>query len=124
MYELTVRGKFSAAHALRGYPGDCARVHGHNWSVEIVVTAKTVDQNGLAVDFRNLKDVLNDSLSLLDHQYINDVPPFDKINPSSENIAEWLYKRVSAEVETFGVRLSRVSVGENDSCSVSYDGIE
>ena len=122
MYELTVRGKFSAAHALREYAGDCARMHGHNWSVEIVVRAESLGPDGLAVDFRDLKSVLDETLSQLDHRYINEVPPFDEINPSSEHIAKWLFERMSAELDGLGVRLARVRVGENDTCSVSYDG--
>lgn len=122
MYELRVRGTFSAAHALRGYAGNCSRVHGHNWSVEMVVRAESVGPDGLAVDFRDLKSVLNDTLSQLDHMYINEVKPFDEINPSSEHIAKWLFERMAARVDGQGVRLSRVRVGENDTCSVSYDG--
>ena len=122
MYELTVRGKFSAAHALREYAGDCARMHGHNWSIEIVVRAETLAPDGLAVDFRDLKSALDETLSQLDHRYINEVPPFDKINPSSEHIAKWLFERMSAKLDALGVRLARVRVGENDTCSVSYDG--
>lgn len=122
MYELTVRGKFSAAHALRGYAGDCARMHGHNWSVEIVVCAETLGPDGLAVDFRDLKSALDEAVSQLDHRYINEVPPFDEINPSSEHIAKWLFEDMSAKVDGLGVRLAGVRVGENDTCSVSYDG--
>jgi 6-pyruvoyltetrahydropterin/6-carboxytetrahydropterin synthase len=120
MYELTVRDTFSAAHALRDYDGDCANMHGHNWSVDMVVRAETLGPNGLAADFRDLKSVLHDVLSELDHKLINEVVPFDEINPSSEHIAKWLFERMSAVVEGFGVRLAAIRVGENENCSVSY----
>jgi len=122
MYELTVEETFSAAHALRGYAGNCANLHGHNWTVELVVRAERLAPTGLAVDFRDMKSVLRETLNGLDHTNLNEVPPFDEISPSSENIARWLFERLSPAIEQFGGRLARVRVAESDDCSVSYDG--
>jgi len=123
MYELTVKSEFSAAHALRGYDGNCANVHGHNWSVELNVRAETLTPVGLAVDFRKLKSILRETLAELDHRNLNEIPPFDELSPSSENVAKWLFERMAPAVERLGGRLAAVRVAENDDCSVSYDGI-
>jgi len=123
MYELTVKSEFSAAHALRGYEGNCANVHGHNWSVELTVRSETLTPIGLAVDFRELKSVLRETLVELDHRNLNEIPPFDQLSPSSENIAKWLFDRMAPAVERLAGQLAAVRVAENDNCSVSYDGI-
>jgi len=123
MYELTVKSEFSAAHRLRGYQGDCANLHGHNWTVELVVRAETLSPIGLAVDFRELKSALRETLADLDHKNLSELPPFDEISPSSEHIAEWLFEQMAPAVEQLGGRLAAVRVAETDDCSVSYDGI-
>ena len=123
MYELTVKSEFSAAHALRGYEGNCANVHGHNWKVELAVQADMLTPTGLAVDFRELKSVLSETLANLDHKNLSEIPPFDQLSPSSENIAKWLFEQMAPAVERLGGRLAAVNVAENDDCSVSYDGI-
>jgi len=123
MYELTVKGKFSAAHALRGYDGNCANVHGHNWGVEMVVRAENVTSVGLTIDFRRLKSVLHETLAELDHKNLSEIPPFDGLSPSSENIARWLFEKLEPVVGPLGGRLAEIRVAEGDDCSVSYDGI-
>ena len=122
MFTLAVKSKFSAAHALRDYDGDCANLHGHNWTIEMVVGSDSVSETGLAADFRDLKAVLQDILTELDHTNLNNVPPFDKLSPSSENIARWLFEKLSRPVEELGVLLKGIRVSENDECSVTYDG--
>jgi 6-pyruvoyltetrahydropterin/6-carboxytetrahydropterin synthase len=91
MYEVSVREHFDAAHALRGYKGKCENLHGHRFEVEVTLRTEGLDDIGLAYDFTDLKKHLRDLLARLDHTSLNDVPPFDRINPSSENIAATIY---------------------------------
>ena len=84
MYEITVAGSFSSAHALTGYKGDCERLHGHNWTVEVCMCSKKLDKAGMVIDFQQIKEVI----SMLDHTKLND--RFTKCNPTAENIAEWI----------------------------------
>ena len=81
VYTLTVRTSFAAAHRLRGYEGDCENLHGHNWMVEVTVATEVLDARGIAVDFRAMKNALSRLLARLDHRYVNEVPPFDALNP-------------------------------------------
>jgi len=106
MYELTVKSHFDAAHALRGYPGECRKLHGHTWDVEVTVAGETLDEIGIVYDFKSLKDDLNAVLDAYDHAYLNDVPPFDTLTPTAENLARVIYESLSASVDP------RVSVVE------------
>ena len=120
MYEVTVKTQFSAAHRLRGYDGKFENLHGHNWLAIGSVQANELDAMGVGVDFVMLKDKMNDILSKLDYKNINDVPPFDKLNPSAENIAKWLYDELSQAINTAKVRVTRVEVKEFENCGASY----
>jgi len=120
MYDISVVTDFSAAHSLRGYDGKCANVHGHNWRVHVTVRAKETGADGIAIDFRDLKRLTNEVLGRLDHTHINEVEPFDKINPTSENIARWLYEQLEPKLTSSHVKLVRVDVQENDTSRVSY----
>ena len=94
-WKLTVRSEFCAAHALRHYQGKCEHLHGHNYAVEVVVKGYTLSQDTeLLMDFGDLKGLLKQALEPLDHAYINDVPPFDAVNPSSENLARYIWNPV------------------------------
>ena len=119
-YELMIKTDFAAAHSLRGYPGDCARLHGHNWHVELYVACETLDDIGLAVDYKILKRELKAVLADWDHYNLNDLPPFDTINPSSENVARVLYERMSARLDDERVRVSRIGIGETCTAKVIY----
>ncbi len=119
MYELTVEGGFSAAHVMRGHPGACARFHGHNYRVLLGVEGEKLDETGMLVDFAELKAVFNGILDELDHRNLNEIPPFDTINPSSENLARHLFERLS-EAFKGRVRVSRVTVYESATNSVTY----
>jgi 6-pyruvoyltetrahydropterin/6-carboxytetrahydropterin synthase len=92
MYEVSVQHHFDAAHYLRGYQGKCEKVHGHRFQVAVNVRAEEVDSIGLTYDFAKLKQHLKEVLNRFDHTLLNEIPPFDKLNPSSENIAATIYK--------------------------------
>jgi 6-pyruvoyltetrahydropterin/6-carboxytetrahydropterin synthase len=112
LYTLTVKADFAAAHRLREYDGNCERLHGHNWLVEVSVASETLDANGIAVDFRVIKGALHEVLATLDHAYLNDIRPFSEINPSSENIARHIFEEMEIRVPA-PVVVSRVTVWES-----------
>ena len=119
MYQVSVEHHFDAAHFLREYHGKCENLHGHRFGVIVTLETDTLDETGLAYDFVELKKHLNDVLSTFDHACVNDVPPFDAMNPSSENIARTIYDRLKAKVPG-RVRLSRVEVWESPVTHVAY----
>lgn len=119
MFTARVKDSFSAAHRLRGYEGDCERLHGHNYKVEVIVRSCELDHLGIVMDFRQLKQLLKEVLAGMDHQYLNDLPAFTVMNPSAENIARHIFTALSAKVKA-PVELAEVIVWENDACSVSY----
>ncbi|RME80539.1 MAG: 6-carboxytetrahydropterin synthase QueD [Zetaproteobacteria bacterium] len=119
-YELKVKDHFSAAHALRGYPGDCARLHGHNWHVTLYVRCERLDALGMGVDYKVLKKALKEALRAWDHYNLNDIPPFDRINPTSENVAAELWRKLAPRINREGVRISRVEIAETCTAAVIY----
>jgi len=119
-YELMIETDFSAAHSLRGYAGDCSRLHGHNWRVELYVVCTTLDDIGLAVDYKILKCELKAALADWDHYNLNDVPPFDDINPSSENVARVLFERMAKRLDDARLHVSRIAIGETCTAKVTY----
>lgn len=121
MFEVTVQQTFAAGHALRNYRGKCENVHGHNYRVEVKVQGEQLDSIGLLVDFVELKRVMRGVVDYLDHQFMNDLAPFDKINPSAENIAKFFHDRVSEGLATeMPVRIAEVKVWETDTSSAVY----
>jgi 6-pyruvoyltetrahydropterin/6-carboxytetrahydropterin synthase len=119
MYDLMIRGHFDAAHALHGYPGECAGLHGHTWDVEVVVRGSTLDDVGIVYDFKTLKDDLAVVLDPLDHAYLNDVPPFDAQNPTAENLSRHIYERLQDQVGE-AVRVVEVAVWESPVAKITY----
>ena len=119
MYELTVKGHFDAAHALRDYPGECRNLHGHTWDVEVTVQGETLDDIGIVYDFKQLKDDLSAVLSRYDHVYINEVPPFDSITPTAENLARIIYERLATTVGG-QVSVREVAVWESPVAKLVY----
>jgi len=117
MYSLKVQGSFSSAHNLRGYKGKCEDLHGHNWVVEMVVKSTKLGKIGMVLDFKYLKKELNAVLEKLDHKYLNQLPSFKKVNPTSENIAKYIYGRLKPSIP----KLSRVTIWENSTSSASYE---
>lgn len=120
MYELTITSDFAAAHNLRQYEGECENLHGHNWKVEVTVESKGLNKIGLAVDFKVLKRILKDLLEKLDHKYLNKIPPFDKENPSSENLARYIFKQFKTALKNKGVKPAKVKVWESDNACAAY----
>ncbi len=120
MYELRVRVDFAAAHRLEGYPGDCARPHGHNFGVEVFARSKRLDPIGMAIDFRALKGAAKELVAPWDHQDLNTLPDFEVINPSAEAIAQLSYQRLSALIDGEHTWVERVTVWENERCSATY----
>ncbi|MFH1390659.1 MAG: 6-carboxytetrahydropterin synthase QueD [Candidatus Margulisiibacteriota bacterium] len=94
MYELMVEDTFDAAHALRGYEGPCENLHGHTWRIQLYLKGSKLNKLGLLEDFKAIKKVLAATLDQFDHNYINETSPFDKINPTSENLAKYLFDKL------------------------------
>jgi len=120
MYEISVEQHFDAAHFLRGYRGKCEALHGHRFRVVVKIKSAGVNDIGIAYDFAELKQHLRDILAKFDHTCLNDVPPFDKINPSSENIASIIYKELQPKLVGVPVSLSCVEVWESPQTGVVY----
>ncbi len=120
-YRLAVRGAFSASHCLRHFKGKCENLHGHNFSVEMTVTGESLDPKvEILADFGDLKRVLKEALSTLDHQHLNDVFPFTEQNPSSENIARYIYRKLQDKAAALGCKLESVTVCEKEGQSATY----
>ncbi|MFH1887873.1 MAG: 6-carboxytetrahydropterin synthase QueD [Pseudomonadota bacterium] len=120
VYEIYVKAHFSAAHALTGYPGDCSRLHGHNWNIEVFVRCSQLDEVGIGVDFRDITRIVKRVVDNLDHCHLNELPPFHHHNPTSENVARYLYRELSAVINADGVRISRVKVSETPEAGAIY----
>jgi 6-pyruvoyltetrahydropterin/6-carboxytetrahydropterin synthase len=120
MYTISVEHHFDAAHALRGYKGKCEALHGHRFRVVVRVKATQLDDIGLAYDFTELKGKLKAILERFDHTCLNDVPPFDKLNPSSENIASTVYGELKSALKEAPVTLDSVEVWESPESGVEY----
>ncbi|MFH1288956.1 MAG: 6-carboxytetrahydropterin synthase QueD, partial [bacterium] len=120
MYEITIKTNFSAAHYLKGYEGKCSSLHGHNWMVEISVLAEKIDSLGMGIDFYILKGESEKILKELDHKNLNDIPYFKEENPSSENIARFIYQNIKTNLHEKKVKISWVKVSETLNNSVTY----
>ena len=120
MFELDIRREFSAAHQLKGYNGDCSNLHGHNWTVEVFIHSEHLDKVGIALDFKVLKKELDVILAGLDHKFLNEHEEFRAKNPTSENIAMYIYKTLSAKINTETVKVSKVRVCESASSGATY----
>ena len=121
MFEVTIEETFAAGHALRNYRGKCENVHGHNYRCHVTIEGQHLDDIGLLVDFVALKKIVHAVLDRMDHQWLNEFPPFDVLNPSAENMAKYIYDEVSAGLATKeGARVSSVRLWETDTCSATY----
>lgn len=120
MYHLTIEEEFAAAHNLLNYHGDCEKLHGHNWKVEVTVGARDLDNAGLGLDFRVLKDETRKLLKELDHKYLNELEAFHNMSPSSENIARYLFERLETALAAWPVEVERVGVWESGRARAEY----
>src|SRR4051812_26632560 len=120
MYRLTIRTSFAAAHNLINYQGDCENLHGHNWKVDVAVTARELDKAGLGIDFKVLKKEAGAIINELDHKYINENPAFRDISPSSEHISHYLHVRLSERLNNANITVESVTVWESDNASACY----
>lgn len=119
MYDLMIKGHFDAAHALHGYPGECCNLHGHTWDIEVVVRGSELDEVGIVYDFKTLKTDLASVLEPLDHAYLNDVPPFDQMNPTAENLSRYIYETLTTTVGG-AVSVLEVAVWESPVAKITY----
>jgi 6-pyruvoyltetrahydropterin/6-carboxytetrahydropterin synthase len=119
MFEVSVESHFDAAHFLRDYHGKCENLHGHRYNVILSIKSGKLDKGGMAYDFELLKKHLNAVLDDFDHHSLNEVPPFDKINPSAENIAVTIYERCQPRLGKKAV-ITKVQVWETPVNQVTY----
>lgn len=121
MFEIKVKMEFEAAHRVAGYPGKCDRLHGHSWNVELSVAGEALDELGMLVDFKKVKKAAMEILDTMDHQYLNELPAFQQINPTAENIAKYIYEQMEGHA-VFAKRahLKAVRVWESPKSSVVY----
>ncbi len=119
MFKISVEGKFSAAHQLHEYKGKCADLHGHNWKVRVNVLAEKLDDIGIAIDFHDLKSITHNVLELLDHKNLNDLDYFSYQNPSSENIARFVFNKINEQLPPY-VKLDEIEVIESEGCVITY----
>lgn len=124
MYELKIKLDFSAAHNLRGYQGECESLHGHNWFVEVYVKSAVLNDIGLVIDFKELKSATNEILDRLDHKYLNSIEYFGDleggVNPSSENIARYIYEELDSKLKESDAKVTKVVVFESANSSAAY----
>ena len=115
-----VETHFSSAHQLRGYQGACERLHGHNWKVQVYVLAEKLNELDIGIDFHELKEMTKEGLAPLDHSFLNEIFPFTEKNPSSENIAKWIYDSLKKRIGDDDIHLSGVTVWESETASATY----
>ncbi len=120
MYELTIITRFSAAHQLRNFKGKCEKLHGHNWKIEVSLTGDKLNEAGLLMDFKDVRDSTNKILEELDHSFLNEISRFKSKNPSSENIAAYIFEKLSDELNTGHIRVAKVTAWESDFANASY----
>ncbi|MGZ6225933.1 MAG: 6-carboxytetrahydropterin synthase QueD [Syntrophales bacterium] len=120
VFEISVATEFSAAHSLQGYSGNCAQVHGHNWIVEVFLRCRELNAIGISIDFREVKRAVKESIEDLDHSCLDEHPAFKNTNPSSENIARFLYEVLGARINSANVKISRVRVSETPNTGACY----
>ncbi|MDC1046440.1 6-carboxytetrahydropterin synthase QueD [Candidatus Pseudothioglobus singularis] len=120
MFVLKIVTDFASAHSLRNYLGDCSRLHGHNWQVEVSVCSQVLDDNGIAIDFREIKKETKLVIKRVDHQYLNEIEPFDVLNPTAENIAKYSFDEVGLLVNNENVKVKDVVIWETLRSAVTY----
>jgi len=120
MYEIFIEDSFSAAHQIRKYGGNCEKLHGHNWKVKVFVKTEKLDKRGIGIDFRELKNKVKEILSLVDHKDLGEISPFDEENPTSENIARFIFGKLSNNINSGNLKVSKIKVHETPGTGVIY----
>ena len=123
MYEITVEAGFSSGHYLRNYHGRCENPHGHNFKVRVTLVGAALDQTGLLLDFKQLKQVMRPVIDRIDHQMLNDLEPFTTVNPSAENLAHYFYQQTNqqlADMTAGRVRVKDCTIWETDTASATF----
>ncbi len=124
MYEISIERTFASSHALRGYQGKCEHLHGHNYRVRVTLEGGQLDEAGLLVDFGDLKRVVSSIAEYLDHRHINDLPPFDVLNPTAENMARYFHEEIEKRLPELApgrdVHLQEVRIWETDTSVAAY----
>ncbi|MGL4184831.1 MAG: 6-carboxytetrahydropterin synthase QueD [Thiotrichaceae bacterium] len=120
IYTLKVLADFASAHTLRDYPGACSRMHGHNWKIEAEVQATQLNEIGMAIDFKEIKREVRAIADELDHRYLNELAPFQDINPTAENIARYFFQRLAQRLNNERVHVSALTIWETDRACVRY----
>ncbi len=120
MFEIDIQREFAAAHSLRGYNGNCSSLHGHNWVVQAFVKTADLDKIGIAVDFRSLQKEIDEILDELDHSCLNELDAFSDKNPTSENLAKYIFEKLSGCFNTENVKVSKVRVCESPGSGATY----
>ena len=123
MFELTAIESFSAAHRLRNYEGPCERLHGHNFKVEVTISCKRLNKLSIGMDFKEIKQALKDILKKLDHTFLNEFPYFKNVNPTSEEIARFIYMEMKDKIDD-NCKMKCVGVWESDNSKATYIGEE
>jgi 6-pyruvoyltetrahydropterin/6-carboxytetrahydropterin synthase len=120
MFEISAEYSFAAGHALRGYKGKCENVHGHNYKVVVTIAGEQLNSAGLLMDFVELRAAIKAVAERLDHRFLNDLPPFDRVNPSAENLAKYFWEEIEPQVRAQGLRVDAVTIWETDVTSATY----
>lgn len=120
MYEIKIKTDFAAAHCLREVGGKCESLHGHNFTVEVTVESEALDELGMVIDFRILKTKTQAVLQALDHRYLNELPLFKGKNPSSENLASYIFEELARQIDQQGYWVSWVAVWESETSRATY----
>jgi len=120
VYELRIVTQMAAAHQLREFSGKCEKLHGHNWKIEIYVTGGELGPNGILIDFKLIKEAAHRVVQKLDHTFLNELKPFQDKNPSSENIAHFVFNSLSQELDSDRVKVSKVTAWESDTACATF----
>ena len=120
MFEVSVEYSFAAGHSLRAYKGKCENVHGHNYKVRVTLAGEKLNAAGLLMDFVELRTEIKALVERLDHRFLNDIPPFDRLNPSAENLAKYFCDEIETQARNQGLQVHAVTVWETDTTSATY----
>ncbi len=120
MFKVSKEMMISATHRVREHQGGCERIHGHNWKVIVTVASMELNNMGMVIDFKDLKHAMHKIVMPMDHNDINVYPPFDVINPTSENLAKFIFDEMSKELNDERQKISEVKVYEKDTSAATY----